>query len=58
VSSLGEKDEYWKLVYPLRFFYKLCETGLTKLKEYLNDNQLNPYEYFVFGKYWIEDLNI
>ena len=57
VSSLGEKESHWELVYPLGFFYKLCMTGLTKLKKYLNDNQLNPYECFVFGEYWIEDLN-
>ena len=57
VTSLDKNEEHWELVYPLRFFYKLCETGLTNLKEHLVDNQLNPYEYFVSGQYWIKELN-
>lgn len=43
---------------PFGFFYKICETSLTELKKYLNDNQINPYDNFVFGEYLIDDLNL
>lgn len=58
VPSRGEKEDHWELVYPLSFFHELCTTGLTHLKKYLEDNHLNPYEYFDFQEYWIPDLNL
>ncbi len=46
-----------ELVYPWRFLHRLCETGVRELKQYFLSNDLNPYDSFVFGTYWIRDLN-
>jgi hypothetical protein len=46
-----------ELVYPWRFLHRLCDTALGELRGYFAANDLNPYESFVFGTYWIEELN-
>jgi hypothetical protein len=46
-----------ELVYPCKFLDRLCETGLGALKRYFTENGINPYESFVFGTYWIRELN-
>jgi len=46
-----------ELVYPVKFFEKLCLTVLNRLQVYLKENQLNPYDSSKFGSYWIEGLN-
>jgi hypothetical protein len=46
-----------ELVYPWRFLHFLCETALDQLNQYCLSNELNPYDSFVFGTYWIRDLN-
>jgi hypothetical protein len=46
-----------ELVYPRRFLRRLCDTALVQLKQYFLTNELNPYDSFVFGTYWIRELN-
>jgi len=46
------------LVYPVTFFRTLCDNGLSNLAAYLERNDLNPYDYYVVGDYWIHELNI
>ena len=52
-----DEGNIWQLVYPLGFFENTCETCLKNLKEYLIFNNINPYNSFNFGSYWIEELN-
>lgn len=47
-----------ELVYPWRFFHSLCEESLSHLKKYFLKNELNPYESFTLGTYWIMELNL
>ncbi len=46
-----------ELVYPWRFLHRLCETGITETRQYLYENELNPYDSFTFGTYWLKELN-
>ena len=46
-----------ELVYPEAFLHSLCETGLEQLKQYFLANELNPYDSYLFGTYWIRELN-
>ncbi len=62
--GLGDLDEGFKiqarsieLVYPWRFLDQMCDTALDELKVYFEKNSLDPYDSFVFGTYWIRDLN-
>ncbi len=61
MSTVGEDDALVRvtveLVYPWRFLHRLCETALVELKQYFLSNELNPFDSFVFGTYWIRDLN-
>lgn len=62
--GLSDLDEHYKiagttieLVYPWRFLHRLCETALAELRPYLKANGIDPYDSFVFGTYWIRELN-
>ena len=58
IADNGEPDlETIELVYPVKFFEQLCITVLGGLKVHLKENQLNPYDSYKFGSYWIEGLN-
>lgn len=46
-----------ELVYPWKFLHRLGETTLAQVGEYCKANDLSPYESFVFGTYWIRELN-
>lgn len=46
-----------ELVYPWRFLHTLCDTALVQLKQYLIENELNPFDSRTFGTYWIKELN-
>ena len=47
----------WELVYPLGFFEKICESCIDKLYKHLIKNKINPYQFFAFGSYWLDELN-
>jgi hypothetical protein len=61
MSTISSSDEppieTIELVYPVKFFEQLCSSVLTELRKYLLTNELNPYDYYRFGSYWIEGLN-
>ncbi len=51
-----------ELVYPLRFFRKLCDNGIEALEKYYKENMLDPYaiidkHFLSVGTYWIKELN-
>ncbi len=52
-----ESIESFELVYPEKFFQGLCEAVLRNLREYFEKNRLNPFDYYKFGSFWLEDLN-
>lgn len=49
--------ETWELVYPVPFIMELITNGIKNLKQYCINNFLNPYDYYKFGSYWIDELN-
>ena len=49
--------ETWELVYPVAFVMKLVGEGIANLRQYCINNSLNPYDYYRFGSYWIDELN-
>ena len=57
-SMLHEENKNtWELAYPLKFFLTVCDRTLAGLETYYSENGINPYDYYAFGTYWIEDLN-
>ena len=56
-TALGSDQNNWELVYPLSFFESLCDTVIAGLERYLTKRGIDPREGYVFGSYWIEDLN-
>ena len=57
MSDFDGKQKSWELVYPLRFYEKLCETAIDNLREYYLKDRIEPYMCYTFGTYWIEELN-
>jgi len=54
----GDREERRiELVYPVNFFRRIAATCITGLEIYLKDTQLDPYDYYKFGTYWIAELN-
>ncbi len=56
-SDLKIKEEKWMLSYPLIFFEKLSRDIFESIKEYYKSSELNPYDMFITGSYWLEALN-
>lgn len=46
-----------ELVYPSKFLEGLCTSCIEGVRQHLLQNDLNPYDYYDFGSYWISDLN-
>lgn len=57
MTNSDTKEKTWELVYPLGFYEKLCENAIDKLKDYYLKDRIDPYSCYVFGTYWIEELN-
>jgi hypothetical protein len=55
----SEQDAYEsiELVYPTLFIEKISNNCINGVRSYLLANDLNPYDYFEQGTYWIPDLN-
>jgi len=51
------EEETWELTYPVLFFEKLLESCITEMKSYLLKNEINPYNSYLLGSYWIDELN-
>lgn len=57
-SYLEEPDvEVWELTYPVTFFENMLGNCISELKRYLIQNNINPYNSYKFGTYWIDELN-
>lgn len=48
----------WELIYSVNFFTKLCQTSLSNLTNYLVQNQIDPFQSFVFEEFLIKALNL
>lgn len=48
----------WELVYPLKFYERLCSNVITELREYYTKDRIDPYRCYSFGSYFIEQLNL
>jgi hypothetical protein len=61
LSNISQADEIEpqsvELVYPVGFFSRLCNTGVDEFERYMVKNELDPYDYFDFGTYWLPDFN-
>jgi len=57
LPSESSEEIIWNLAYPVKFFHRLCDTSLFKLKEYLVDNQIDPNNSYTFGPFWLDYLN-
>lgn len=59
ISHLDNQEEKdtWELVYPYSFFEKIIRTSFFNMKNYLINNNINPYSSYTFGSYWLEELN-
>ncbi len=55
--SFDDPLESVELVYPTLFFKSLATTIIEGVGEYFRNNRLNPYEYYKFGSYWLDELN-
>lgn len=51
------KRKTWELVYPLKFYDRLCEAAINNLRDYYLRDRIEPYSCYAFGTYWIEELN-
>ena len=58
VEHSSKSKHSWELVYPLRFYESLCQTAIKNLAIYYVKNRIDPYSFFQFGSYWIEELNV
>lgn len=58
MTHLVDERSSWELVYPLGFFENICGTTLKKLRNYYIEERIDPYSCFIFGTYWIKELNI
>ena len=56
--SGGSTIRSWELVYPISFMERLCQTILGEVEKHYRKEQVNPYDQFVFGSYWMDQLNI
>jgi len=56
-SDLLQKEHYWVLNYPVNFLNNISKTLQKEIKEYFLINEINPYDLFIFGQYWLESLN-
>ena len=59
IKGVDEEETYdWELVYPTAFFQGVVENALSTLEKYYAENHINPYSFFTFGTYWLEELNL
>lgn len=58
INDEDSQKETWELEYPPAFLNKLVCNGIQNLKKYCEENRLDPRKSFIFGTYWIEQLNL
>lgn len=47
-------NEPWQLVFPAAFFQMLCINALNGLKNYLEADEIIPYDQYEFGDMWVK----
>ena len=57
MKSEYSSEEAWILNYPVQFYIWLTNNCINNLEAYLIENKLDPYNYYVFGDYWLENFN-
>lgn len=57
VTEADSGEQTWELVYPLKFYKRICHTAIDKLDTYYKNERINPYSSYIFGSSWIEELN-
>lgn len=58
LGSCGDpKRGGWILSYPVSFIKGVAFKCLEGLEAHLTKNQIDPYESFIFGDYWLDSLN-
>jgi len=57
-SDDSVSEESLELVYPLDFYFRLTESVITNLEQYLHNNRVDPYSFYRFGSSWVGLLNI
>ncbi|MEH7131247.1 hypothetical protein V7103_24020 [Neobacillus drentensis] len=53
-NNLIETEERWEMYHPVGFFNKLIDTALVNLRDYLEEQSINPYNNYDFDPLWIE----
>lgn len=54
-DEIGQRS--LELVYPMDFYFKLAETIIKNVEQYLIRNEINPYGSYQFGSSWHGELN-
>jgi len=55
--NLKPKEHHWVLNYPVNFFTIISTTLFDTIKDYYLNSELNPYDMFITGNYWLDALN-
>lgn len=58
IKTEHNANEVWVLNYPVQFYLELANNCIKNLEKYLLKNRLDPYDYFIFGDYWLEKFNL
>lgn len=53
-NGVNSPHEAFELMHPTAFYFQLIETALPRMKNYCNENSINPYDNFRFGTEWID----
>ena len=57
-GEVGDDSSVVRLLdYPVGFFKKITTKCLDNVEAYLFENEIDPYASYVFGNYFIEELN-
>lgn len=46
------EEETWELVFPTKYISQLVEHSIEHLKKYCQENEIDPFQYYYFGKLW------
>lgn len=50
-------EQSLELVHPLNFYFRLTESVITNVEQYLRKNRIDPYSCYRFGSSWVGELN-
>lgn len=55
--DLDTRRESWTLNYPAEFVRRLWDKIVPSVEAHYRSNNIDPYAYFEFGEYWVQELN-